>query len=71
MSLVNVNADELCEALDDAVEELDTKSPGKRVVVVIKTDRQLLPNAEYIFEMNVDEEASKIILRPTMRHIES
>ena len=56
---------ELIEALRD-----EQRVDGKEQVVVIRTDKQLLPNAEYIFDFDVAGDW-KIVLRPTMLHVES
>jgi hypothetical protein len=59
-----VNRKELIEVLED--EQLMESEQ----LVVIRTDKQLLPNADYVFAIEVDDDFT-IAFRPTMRRVES
>jgi len=54
----------------ELIEALREEGVGEQQMVVIRTDKQLLPNADYVFELEVDLDAT-IALRPTMRRVES
>jgi hypothetical protein len=55
----------------ELIDELrDKELIGGQQTVVIRTDKQLLPNANYVFQVEQPDDYT-IVLRPTMRRVES